>query len=94
MAHKQRRKRSWLRTLLFYLLFPLIVWFVAFVLWFYWHDLTKLFNKSVERAKPPAKVEPKTERTESAKAAPAKRPAEKILNEDRKKLEDILKQRQ
>ena len=94
MAHKPRRKRSWLRTLLFYLLFPLIVWFIAFVLWFYWHDLTKLFSKSVERQKPAVKLEPKTERAENAESAAAKRPQEKILDEDRKKLEDILKQRQ
>ena len=94
MARKQQGKRSWLRTLLFYLLFPLIVWFIAFVLWFYWHDLTKLFSKSVERAKPAAKVETKTERAENAESAARQRPQEKIRDEDRKKLEDILKQRQ
>ena len=94
MAHKPRSKRSWLGRLLFYLLFPLIVWLIAFVLWFYWRDLTKLFSKPVERQKPAAKVEPKTERAENAESAAAKRPQEKILDEDRRKLEDILKQRQ
>ena len=94
MAQKKRKRRNWLRTVLFYLLTPLIVWFIAFVLWFYWHDLTKLFGRPVERAMPAAKVEPKTERAQNAESAAAKRPQEKILDEDRKKLEDILKQRQ
>ena len=94
MAQKKRKKRSWLRTLLFYLLFPLIVWFIAFIIWFYWHDLTRLFSRAEEKSKPATKIETKHEKRDKPEAPAANRSQEKILDEDRRKLEDILKQRQ
>ena len=41
MARKKQRKKSWLRTLALFLLIPLAVWLIAFLLWFYWYDLSK-----------------------------------------------------
>jgi hypothetical protein len=65
---------------------PLITWFVAFLIWFYWYDLTGTAVERTDRTRPVAKANP-------SDSAPAKAPREKILDEDRKKLEDILKQR-
>ena len=87
MAQKKRKKKSsWLKTLLFVILTPLIIWGLAFVLWFYWKDITGLIgredknaatkaNKQVDRPTPP----------------PDKASRERINEEDRRKLEEILK---
>ena len=85
MAKKRKRKKTWLKTLLFVLLTPFVVWALAFVLWIYWYDITgRSDNTSPARASkeavPPAK--------------PADKPAhEKIGEQDRKKLEEILKRK-
>ena len=89
MATRKRKKRSWLGTLLFYILFPLIVWFVAFLLWFYWHDVSAWLSKGNAPPNPPVPLKPR----ERGDTAPVKRPPEKILEEDRKKLDEILKRR-
>lgn len=78
---------------MFYLLLPPIVWVVAFIMWFYWYDLTRLFSKADEQPKPAAKIEAGNEKRDPT-AAPTNRSEEKILDEERKKLENILKQRQ
>jgi hypothetical protein len=82
VAKKRRRKRSRLKTLLLFIATPLAVWLLAFGIWFYWNDLIRLTRK--DRSQPPSKAVrhsgPPTEN----------KPKEKILDEDRKKLEDIL----
>ena len=94
MVQVKRKKRNWVRTIMFYLLLPPIVWVVAFIMWFYWYDLARLFSKADERPNPTAKIEAGSENRERPKAAPTNRSQEKILDEERKKLENILKQRQ
>jgi len=94
MAQKRRKKRSWLRSLLFYIFFPLVIWLVAFLVWFYWYDLTRLFSGEAAKSKTAAKASRKLDKSEQVEAPPANRPQEKILEEDRKSLEDILKRRQ
>jgi hypothetical protein len=89
VATRKRKKRGWLRTLLFYILFPLVVWFVAFLLWFYWRDVSAWFSRDDAPANPPGRVKPR----ERGDTTPTKRPAEKIEEEDRKKLDEILKRR-
>ena len=89
MATRKRKKRSWLGTLIFYILFPLIVWFVAFLLWFYWGDVSAWLSKGDAPPNPPVRVKPR----ERSDTAPAERPPEKILEEDRRKLDEILKRR-
>jgi len=86
VATRKRKKRSWLKTLLFYILFPVAVWFGAFLLWFYWRDVSTLFGKDRMEPKPAAK-------SNHGETAPTKRPQEKILDQDRNKLEEILKRR-
>ena len=65
---------------------PLICWFIAFLIWFYWYDLTGSGEKRANQTRPAIKANP-------SDSAPSKVPSEKILEEDRKRLEDILKRR-
>ena len=65
---------------------PLITWLIAFLIWFYWYDLTDTAEKRTDRSRPVTKAKP-------SDSAPSKVPSEKILEEDRKRLEDILKRR-
>jgi len=92
-ARKPRQRRSWLRTVLFFIFFPLIVWFAAFLIWFYWYNIVGMFSDTEHKTKTVTKSETRPERREKAESLPAKQPAEKILDEDRRKLDDILKQR-
>ena len=92
MARRKQRNKSRLRMLILFLLIPLIVWFLAFLFWFYWYDLSRVLTKDnvpSARSKPARQVD-KDERHESV---PAKQPEERILDDDRKRLEDILKRR-
>jgi len=89
VAATKRKKKSWFKRLVFYVCVPLVVWFVAFLIWFYWSDLRALFGKD----KAPMRAMPKAGRSEKAEGIPANRSEEKILDEDRKRLEDILKRK-
>jgi len=85
---RKRKKPSWLRRILLFMFIPLVVWFVAFLLWFFWQDMKKLFTKEDQGGRPASESGRKV--TPSSQKAPS----EKILDEDRKKLEDIIKQKQ
>jgi len=94
MAQKKKvRKVSWLTTVLIYTFFPLIIWSLAFVAWLYWDSLTALFSTDKAKGRNTARTTRQLEKPEKG-PAPAKRSQEKILDDDRKKLEDVLKQRQ
>jgi hypothetical protein len=83
MAKKTKRKTSWFKTLLFFILMPFVVWALAFLIWFYWYDITGRDDKI-----PPAKASKEVERS----AKPSDKSAqERIGEEDRRKLEEILK---
>ena len=92
MARKKQRKKSWLRTFVVFSVIPLAVWLIAFLFWFYWYDLTKLFTQET-----PPRVSPKAARQSETDDRRERKPApetqEKIFEEDRKKLEDLLKRR-
>jgi len=92
MARKKHRKKGWRRTLGVFLAIPLAVWLIAFLLWFYWYDLSKLFTQDA-----PPRVSPnparQSETDDRRERKPAPEPQEKIFEEDRKKLEDVLKRR-
>jgi cytoskeletal protein RodZ len=85
---RKRKKPSWLRRILLFILIPLVVWFVAFLLWFFWQGTTKLFTKEHQDGRPASESGRKVTPS-SQKAA-----GEKILDEDRRKLDDIIKQKQ
>ena len=86
MAKKSKRKKSWLKTLLFVLLTPFVVWALAFLIWLYWSDITRLLNQLDKP--PPAKAGKQVERS----AKPFDKSAhEGIGEEERKRLDEILK---
>ena len=93
MARKKPPKKSGLRKAVFLLVTPLVVWFLGFLLWLYWHDLRRMFTTEEElrREPPPRAARPAAK--EQRRERPASAPKEKISEEDRRKLEDILKQR-
>jgi len=90
VAKKRRKKRRWLRSLLIFTGLPLLVWFAAFLLWFFWYDIAGLVGRD-EGERGNASRASQT----SAKAKPLTMPPpkERILNEDRKRLEDIINKR-
>jgi cytoskeletal protein RodZ len=87
LAKKRNKKSSWLRNLLLYtctfLFTPLIIWFLAFLLWFYWYDITGRPDNT-SSAKASKEVVRPTQPSEES-------PQERIREEDRRKLEEILK---
>jgi hypothetical protein len=90
MAQKKKRGGGRGRRVLFYIFFPLIVWGIAFLVWFYWHDLRRLVESSPQDRPKAAR---QSERREPEERPERNRAQEKIQEEDRKKLQDILKQR-
>jgi hypothetical protein len=90
VARKRIRKRSWLRTVLLFVFIPLAVWSIAFVSWLYWNDITRLV--AGEQRPAPAKATRQADKpSKQVEKPPAK---EKIPEEDRRKLDEILKKRQ
>ena len=92
MARKKQRKKSWMRTLVVFSVIPLAVWLIAFLIWFYWYDLSKLVSKDTPRRISPEPARQR-ENDDRRERKPAPETQEKIFEEDRKKLEDILKRR-
>jgi flagellar biosynthesis/type III secretory pathway M-ring protein FliF/YscJ len=89
VAKKKKKKRNWLKTLLFLILTPFIIWFLAFLIWFYWNDLAGPFSR---REKTPATSagEP-VDRSNKQLGQSDKASQERIREEDRKQLDEILK---
>jgi hypothetical protein len=86
VAKRRKRRTSWLKALLFFTVTPFVVWALAFLVWLYWYDITGLFGPSdnIPAAKTSKEIERSTQPSE-------KSPQEGIREEDRKKLEEILK---
>ncbi|HSQ13426.1 MAG TPA: hypothetical protein VLM90_10415 [Candidatus Deferrimicrobium sp.] len=94
MAQRKKVKKSgWLTTALIYIFFPPFVWSLAFAAWLYWDSITALFSADKATERTTVRTTRQLEKSEK-EPAPAKRSQEKILDADRKKLEDVLKQRQ
>jgi len=89
VAKKKKRQTRWVRTPFLYIctfiFTPLVVWFLAFLIWFYWNDITGQRDNTS-----PPKASKEIERPTKSSA---KSPRERISEEDRKKLEEILKQK-
>jgi hypothetical protein len=91
VAKKRRRQRVGGKTLLLFILTPFVLWFFAFLIWFHWNGITKLIGKEKEQVEAPLRAEKKAGKAGSASE---KRSGEKIFDEDRRKLEEIVKKRQ
>jgi cytoskeletal protein RodZ len=91
MAQKRKKKKSWLKRLLLFIFTPIIVWLIAFIVWFYWNSITPLFSKSPDQSKTRPKAIRKIDKPERSDRPAEKRAQEQILDEDRKKLDEIFK---
>jgi hypothetical protein len=86
VARKRRKKHRWLWTLVVFVMTPLTIWALAFLIWFYWYDITG-FSSGQD----------KTPRAGASKeVGKAAKPSDKTFNErigeeDRRKLDEILK---
>jgi hypothetical protein len=89
MAQRRRRQRSWVKRLLVYLCVPLSVWLVAFLIWFYWYDIRAVYKERGPKDRPKAARLP--DKGEQVERGPVKRPPEKIFDDERRKLDDIIK---
>jgi hypothetical protein len=87
MARKRKRKQSRLKSLLLFIFTPLLVWLLAFVVWLYWNSITPLFRQ----VDTPSKARPNAARKIDQREPADKGVKERISDEERKKLEEILK---
>jgi cytoskeletal protein RodZ len=83
VSPKKRKKRHWLRSLVLLVITPLTIWALAFLIWFYWYNL---FGRGVDTL--PAKA---GKEVEGSRKSSDKSSQERIGEEDRRKLEEILK---
>jgi hypothetical protein len=93
VARKKRKKHSWRRTLLVFAVTPLAVWFIALLIWFFWYDITRLLSPTGSATPPAANSAPSEQGARDWELQPAKPSREHIPEEDRRKLDDILKRR-
>ena len=83
----RKRKKNKLRSLLLFIVTPVFIWLLAFVVWLYWNAITSLLRQGEisSKASPPG-----VRQVDTGEPA-GKRPKEQISDEDRKKLDEILK---
>jgi len=94
MARKKKpKKTSWLKIILLFIFVPLTVWFLAFIAWLYWDDIARLVSGDAGRGRSVPRASRRLEKDDN-KAVPKQELQEKLLDDDRKQLEDVLKQRQ
>jgi hypothetical protein len=85
------RKRSAVKTILLFVLAPLIVWALAFVVWLYWNEIAKSLAPGKDHAEPAAKTLRRSDKDQSRSRSDETRAKEKILDADRKKLDEIIR---
>jgi len=92
VAQKRRRKKQrWLRLVLLFIVTPLVIWCAVFLTWLYLDDIISLFTGKSNHPTP----FPKTAQKSLPVEAPTKnKSGEKIQDEDRKKLNEIIKERE
>ena len=91
MARRKRRKRSALKTILLFVLTPLIVWALAFVVWLYWNEIANSLAPAEDHPETTAKTLRKLNKDESRSRSNETRAKEKISDADRKKLDEIIR---
>ena len=91
VARRKRRKRSAVKIILLFVLTPLVVWALAFLIWLYWHEVAKSLSPGEDRPEPAAKTLRKMDKEESRSRSNVIRAKEKILDADRKKLDEIIR---
>ncbi len=72
---------------------PLVVWFLAFLIWFFWHEITRNLAPGKTATRPGISAPRDEEPAKDRQPQPIPPPRENIAEEDRKKLDDILQRR-
>lgn len=85
------RKRRAVKTILLFVLAPLIVWALAFLVWLYWNDLATSLTPGEDRPEPAAKSPRRLDNDESYGGWNETGAKEKLLDADRKKLDEIIR---
>ena len=88
MARKRKRKVRGFRRILFFIFTPIVVWLIAFGVWLYWSSITPFFRQNAVSSKP---AQAPTRGTNRRDPPGERRAREQISEEDRKKLDEILK---
>jgi hypothetical protein len=91
VAKRKRSKRSWAKTILLFVVAPLIIWALAFVVWLYWNEIAKSLAPGEDHLEPAAKTLRDLDKDESRSPSDETRAKEKILDADRKKLDEIIR---
>jgi hypothetical protein len=85
------RKRSAVKTLLLFVLGPLVIWALAFLGWLYWNEIAKGLAPGEDHPAPAAKTVRSLDKDESRGRSNDTRAKEKISDADRKKLDEIIR---
>ena len=88
---RKLRKRSAVKTILLFVLAPLIIWALAFLLWLYWNEIAKSLAPGENHPEPAAKTLPSLDKDQSGSRSTDTRAKEKISDADRKKLDEIIR---
>jgi hypothetical protein len=91
VPRKRKRTGSRFKKLLLFIAAPIVIWLLAFVVWFRWSDIVALFNN--HGPSPKAPVSQPREEPNPAKARRDETPPEKISEQERTELEQILKRK-
>jgi hypothetical protein len=91
VAKRKRKKISRLKTLLLFVLAPLIVWALAFFIWLYWNDIAKTLTPGTDRPKPAGKSSGKLEKESAERRSDEPQPKENIQDTERRKLDEIIR---
>jgi len=52
---RRRKKHRWLRPLFLFVITPLTLWILAFLVWLFWHDITRLVAPGKATTRPGAR---------------------------------------
>jgi hypothetical protein len=91
VARKTRKKHRWLRSIFLFLVTPLLIWCVVFFIWLFWYEITGLVGPGKSPARPAGSSARPAERAKERNAPGTTLGREEIADEDRKKLDDILR---
>jgi flagellar basal body-associated protein FliL len=91
VAKRKRKQSNRLKIILLFVLAPLIVWALAFVIWLYWNNVAKSFTPGTDRRKPAAKASGKLEKETPRGRSDEAQPKENIQDAERKKLDEIIR---
>jgi hypothetical protein len=92
VAKRKQRKRRAVKTILLFVLAPLIVWALAVFVWLYWNEIAKSLAPGKGHPEPAAKTRRNLDKDESRSQSNETRAKEKILDADRKKLDEIIRE--